>query len=167
MSVFCRRRGPASDLRRRRHAGGGVAGNSIIHERLDRPEEANASSNRGFGLTFAAVGAIVAVWPLLAGEAPRWWWLAGAAGFCAVSLAAPHLLNPLNRAWQWIGRRLNGVASPIVLGLVFYVILAPLGIALRLSGRDPLRLRFDKDAASYWLSRDPPGPGPGTMTRQF
>jgi hypothetical protein len=53
------------------------------------------------------------------------------------------------------------------MGLVFYTTVTPIGLARRLLGKDPLRRRFDRDAVTYWIERDPPGPAPDTMTRQF
>jgi hypothetical protein len=144
-----------------------VKGPPQFHEQLDRPEEVKGSSDRSFGLTFAVVGAIIALWPLLHGASPRWWLLAVAAVLAAVSLTVPHVLHPLNRIWLKIGLLLNRIVSPIVLGIIFYGVLTPLGAAMRLGGKDPLRLRFEKDAASYWIVREPPGPAPKSMTRQF
>jgi hypothetical protein len=84
-----------------------------------------------------------------------------------VSLWVPRILRPLNRIWLKIGLLLNKVVSPIVLGIVFFGVLTPLGAVLRMRGKDPLRLRFEKDAPSYWIMRQPPGPAPRSMTRQF
>jgi predicted membrane metal-binding protein len=138
-----------------------------MHEQLDRSEEVKGSSDRNFGLTFAAVGTVIALWPLTHGESPRWWWLAAAAALTIVSLTVPHVLHSLNRAWLRIGLLLNRIVSPIVLGIVFYGVLAPLGLASRAAGKDPLQLRFDNSASSYWIARDPPGPAPKSMIRLF
>ena len=138
-----------------------------LHEQLERSEEIRGSSDRSFGFTFAVVGAIFALWPLWRGEAPRWWLLAVVAALVAVSLWVPRILRPLNRIWLKIGLLLNKVVSPIVLGIVFFGVLTPLGAVLRMRGKDPLRLRFEKDAPSYWIMRQPPGPAPRSMTRQF
>ena len=59
------------------------------------------------------------------------------------------------------------IVSPIVLGLMFYVVLTPIGIAMRLFGRDEMRRRWNRDAKSYWIARDPPGPAPGSLDNQF
>jgi hypothetical protein len=57
--------------------------------------------------------------------------------------------------------------SPVIMGLVFYSTVTPMGIVGRMLGWDPLRLRFESDALTYWIDRDPPGPTPDTMPRQF
>jgi predicted membrane metal-binding protein len=138
-----------------------------LHEQLERAEEIKGSSDRSFGFTFAAVGAIFALWPLWRLEAPRWWLLAVVAGLVVVSLLVPQILRPVNRVWLKIGLLLNKIVSPIVLGIIFFGLLTPLGALLRIGGKDPLRLRFETDAPSYWIVRQPPGPAPRSMTRQF
>ena len=136
-----------------------------LHEDLRRDEAPRASSDRGFGLVFAAVFAIVALWPLLDGAAPRPWALAAAAAFLAAAWLAPGLLAPLNRLWTRFGLLLSRVMNPLVLGLLFYGMVTPMGLAMRALGKDPLRRRFEREAASYWIERRPRGPAP--MSRQF
>jgi hypothetical protein len=82
-------------------------------------------------------------------------------------LVRPGLLAGLNRQWTKLGVLLGKVVSPIALGLLFYCAIAPLGIVMRLAGKDPLRLKFDRAAESYWIRREPPGPAPDSMTNQF
>ena len=138
-----------------------------LHEQLDRSEEVTGSSDRAFGLTFAMIGAIVALWPLLDAAAPRWWLLAAVAGLIGVSLATPHILHPLNRIWLRIGLLLHRVVSPVILGIIFFGLLTPLGLAMRMAGKNTLRLRFENDSSTYWIVRQPPGPAPKSMSRQF
>ena len=137
------------------------------HESFARDEEIQGSSDRQFGLVFAVVFALVAGWPLLSGRPVRWWSLALAAVFLGLALTRPAVLAPLNRVWLRFGLLLHAVVSPIVLGLVFFTTVTPIGLALRLLGKDPLRLRFDRAASTYWIDRRPPGPSPDTMPRQF
>ena len=85
---------------------------------------------------------------------------------CNAALA-PGVLTPLNRWWMRLADLLNRVFSPIVLGLMFFVILTPLAAAMRLFGRDEMRRRWDRGAASYWVPRDPPGPPRGSLDQQF
>lgn len=141
--------------------------NMETHEQFDRSEQVKGSSDRSFGLTFAAAGVIIALWPSLHGEPPRWWFLPAVVGLTAISMVAPHLLAPLNRAWLRVGLLLNRVVSPILLGVVFYGVIAPIGTVLRAAGKNPLQLRFEKSTPSYWILRTPPGPPPKSMTRQF
>jgi Saxitoxin biosynthesis operon protein SxtJ len=124
-------------------------------------------SNRTFGLVFAAVFGIIALWPLMAGAMPRLWALLVALGFLAVALIAPRLLSPLNLAWFYVGLALHRVVNPIVMAVIYYGTVAPVGLILRVRGKDLLRLKRDPDAESYWIERDPPGPPRGSMTKQF
>jgi len=137
------------------------------HEDLDREEVIEGSSDRSFGLVFAAVFAVVAAWPLTSGQALRWWAVAVAAAFALLALVKPRLLAAPNRLWTRFGVLLGKVVSPVALGILFYGVMSPLGIALRLAGKDPLRLKRDKASTSYWIARDPPGPPPTSMTQQF
>jgi len=137
------------------------------HENLHRAQSVEGSSDRAFGLVFAAVFFLVSLWPLLHREGPRWWALAIAAAFACVALVRPVLLARLNRLWMRLGILLGKVVSPIALAILFFVVFVPLGALLRLRGQDPLRLKRDPGAASYWISRDPPGPPPDSMTNQF
>jgi hypothetical protein len=139
----------------------------VSHEDLSRTHAVESSSNRSFGLVFAAVFAIVALWPLPWGGAVRWWSLAVAAGFLVLALAIPSVLAVPNRLWLRFGLLLNRIVSPLVLGIVFFLVVTPMGIAMRLLGKDPLRLKAAAPGASYWIRRDPPGPSPDSLTNQF
>lgn len=139
----------------------------MAHESFQRAEQIKGSSNRSFGIVFATVFAIVGLLPLIFGSAPRAWALALAGGFALAALAVPGILAPLNRLWLKFGLLLHRVVSPLVLGIMFFLVLTPTGLLMRLLGKDPLRLRFDKDAASYWIDRTPPGPPPESLKDQF
>ena len=137
------------------------------HEDFRREGAVKPSSDRAFGLVFAMVFALIALWPLLDDAPPRWWALAVAGGFACLALAAPKLLAPANRLWSGFGLLLGRVVNPLVMGLLFYLVVTPTGLIMRAFGKDPLRLARDPDAASYWIERTPPGPAPGGMPRQF
>jgi hypothetical protein len=131
------------------------------------PRESAGGSDRSFCFLFAVVLAIVALWPLRSSLAPRWWALMLSAGLLAAGLLRPSLLRPANRLWTRFGLLLHRLTSPIVTAVIFYALITPTGIIMRLLGRDPLRLRFDRSSATYWLPRNPPGPLPNTMRNQF
>ena len=137
------------------------------HERFDRDETVRGSSDRGFGLVFAAVFAAVGLWPLTGGGEARIWSLAVALAILIVALARPRLLAPFNRAWLAFGLLLHRIVNPVVMGLIFYLAVTPTALIMRARGKDPLNRRFDPNAASYWIERDPPGPDPQTMNQQF
>jgi hypothetical protein len=137
------------------------------HEDLSRTQTVKASSDRFFGLTFFAVFLILALWPLLAQGPVRPVALGIALAFLAVSLIAPKWLAPLNRLWLKFGELLHSITSPIILGIMFFGVITPVGWLMRLAGKDLLRMKFDRDAPSYWIRREPPGPDKASLKRQF
>ena len=147
---------------------------SSFHEDFGRKEEVKGSSDRSFGLTVGGILAAIAVVRTLLhiwhGTAAGWFEMAlGGIGVLlfVFGLIAPARLAPLNRAWTRLGLILFKVVNPVVLGLIYLTTIVPIGLLMRLSGRDPLSLKFDRRAASYWVVREPPGPAPETMVNQF
>jgi hypothetical protein len=144
-----------------------MAGQSAFHEDFSREDKIKGSSDRGFGLVFAAFFA------LLAGLAfwhnnPRWyWWIGIAVATVLVSLIVPRALAPLNWLWTRLGVVLFKVISPLALAVIFFVTMTPMAVFLRLRKKDILRRKYDPQAASYWIPREPPGPEPGSMKNQF
>ena len=139
----------------------------MAHEDLTREQIVEGSSDRVFGLVFAGVFILIAGWPLFHGETPRWWACGVAAIFALAALLKPAMLAVFNRQWIKLGVLLGKVVSPIALGLLFYGVLTPIGAVMRLTGKDPLRLRLEPGASSYWIPREPPGPPPDSMNNQF
>jgi hypothetical protein len=133
----------------------------------ERKRPVKQSSDRAFGLVFAGVFLLVGLWPLWAGAGPRWWALGLAGLFAVAGLAVPRLLAPLNRVWARFGRLLHRVVNPIVMALLYFGVVTPTGLLRRALVRDPLHLARDPEAESYWIERDPPGPGPEAMKQQF
>lgn len=127
------------------------------------------SFNRSFGflaMALCAAGAVVAQtrhavigWSVAA--------LLGALGMGALALWAPRSLTPFSRAWMGLGRLMGRVVNPLVFGLMFFVLITPVGWVMRLRGRDALKLRLDPSARSYWVDRRPPGPRPESFKHQF
>jgi hypothetical protein len=140
---------------------------SMTHEDLTRDHQVEGSSNRALGLVFAGAFLLIAVRPLFDGETPRWWASVVAAGFGLVALVKPTLLAGLNRLWIEFGVLLGKIVSPIALGVLFFCVLTPIGLMIRLTGKDHLSLKRDPDADSYWIPREPPGPPPDSMTNQY
>jgi saxitoxin biosynthesis operon SxtJ-like protein len=139
---------------------------TVLEPSIDRGP-APESSDRSFGLVFAAFFALIGGWPLVHGVAPRWWALALAAAFAVLALVRPQLLHPLNRAWLAFGRLLHKVVSPLVMGLVFFVAVTPTAWLMRWRGKDVLSLKRRRDLDSYWVVRDGPPPAPESMKNQF
>ena len=125
------------------------------------------SSDRAFGFVFAVVFALVGGWPLVQGDAPRWWALAFAAAFAIVALLQPKILRPLNRAWQIVGLLLHRVMSPLVMSAIYFLCVTPIAVVMRWRGKDVLSLKRRPDLSSYWIPREPPPPHSESMKRQF
>ena len=138
-----------------------------MHENLERDSVVKGPSDRNFGLVFTAVFLLIGVLPLAFGHALHVWSLIVAAAFGAVSAVAPGLLAPLNRLWTRFGLLLHKIVSPIVLGIMFFLVITPMGLVMRLFGKDPLRLRIDRSASTYWIGRTPPGPPADSFIDQF
>lgn len=138
-----------------------------VNEPVISHRKVRQSSDRAFGLVFAVFFAVIALLPLIHGDPLRGWALAVAGAFLAVALLAPRLLHPLNRAWFAFGMALHHLVSPIVMAAMFYGAITPMGLLLRALGKDLLRLRREPAADSYWIRREPPGPEPGSMSKQF
>jgi Saxitoxin biosynthesis operon protein SxtJ len=137
------------------------------HEFQAREEVVKVSSERSFGLVFAGFFALLGALSLYSG-AERWhYWFPLAGVFAVLAYAAPRLLTPLNRLWAKVGLLLHMVISPVILGILFYVCVTPIGMLMRMSGRDPLRRKFEPAAKTYWITREPPGPAPETFNNQF
>src|SRR4051812_5766008 len=99
-----------------------------FHENLARDEDLTAGSDRSFGLVMAAFFALVGLLPALRGGSPRWMALAIAGVFAVLALAVPRLLTPANHAWMALGRLLNRVVSPLVMGTLFAIVVVPTGM---------------------------------------
>jgi len=140
---------------------------AAIHEDFSSEEEVTGSSDRTFGLAFAAAFALLALWPIIRHRPIRSWALAAAVAFAMLALLRPQLLSRGNRAWLRLGLLLQRLVTPAVMALLFYTTVTPMALALRLLGKDLLRLKIDRTAQTYWIDRKPPGPAPDTMRRQF
>lgn len=139
-----------------------------MHEHLPRhTANVEGSSDRSFGIVFAVVFLIVALYPLVYGQGIRLWSLIVAGIFLLLSFAAPAVLAPANKLWMKFGELLHKIVSPVALGIVFYLTVLPIGLLMRLFGKDPLRLRLDTAVDSYWIRREPPGPAADSLNNQF
>jgi hypothetical protein len=138
-----------------------------FHEQLGEGGKVKKSSERTFGLVFTVFLCVIGLAPLLHHGHVRIWALAAAAVFLVVALAAPKLLQPLNHLWFLLGRLLHRIVNPIVMGVLFFVVITPAALLLRLAGKDLLSLKRQPQAASYWVHRTPPGPEPQSLKNMF
>ena len=130
-----------------------------------RDEEVVGPSDRSFGFVFTVVFTIVALLPLWRGAQPRWWAVGVAAVFGGLALVWPRGLAPANRLWLHIGLLMHRIVNPIVMGAIFYLVVTPFGLGMRLLGKGPAAMRpADRTASSYWIAR---AGGSSPMDKQF
>lgn len=137
------------------------------HEDFDRAHVVAEASDRAFGFLVATLLGGVAVVPLLSGGALRSSVLALGVLVLFIAWVRPRLLGPLNRLWLHVGLLLHRIVSPVVLAVLLYVVVTPVGLLVRLRNKDPLRLRWDPQAQSYWIPRNRSGPPGTSMRNQF
>jgi Saxitoxin biosynthesis operon protein SxtJ len=138
-----------------------------FHESLDRANVVESGSNRSFGIVFAVVFSLIALFPLINGAGIRVWALIIAVAFFGLAFIAPGLLKPLNLLWARFGALLHKIVTPIILGMIFFAVVTPMAIVFKILGKDPLRLRFEPNSTSYWIIRNSDDPEPQSMKNQF
>ena len=121
-------------------------------------------SNRNFGLVFFFVFLIVSLLPLLKEEPFRIWSIVIAIIFLILGLMNSKLLTPLNKLWFKFGLFLGSIVSPIVMGFVFFVVITPTGLIMKIIGKDLLNNKYNNKIKSYWINR---GKLKSTMKQQF
>lgn len=139
----------------------------MAHEAFQRDDDSQGPSNRSFGLVFAVVFGIIGFFPLIRGESPRIWSIAIAIVFTIAAMLFPATLTRLNKLWMRFGLLLHKVVSPVVLGFLFFIVITPMAVAMRMVGKDSLRLRQNLDRTTYWIERTPPGPPQESFVDQF
>jgi len=124
-------------------------------------------SNRAFGGLFVVIFSLIGLWSLWKQGSTYPWWFGASVLTLLVTLVAPGLLAPLNRAWMKLAEVLHRIVSPVVLGALFFLVITPFGWVKRRSGWDPMRRKYDPAGNSYWIDRSPPGPDPDSFPNQF
>ena len=122
------------------------------------------SSNRSFGLLFFIVFFILGLWPLKNGDNLNFYFIIVSSIFLVLGLINSKLLTPLNKLWIKFGEILGIIIAPIVMALVYFVILTPVSLIVRLFGKDLLGLKVLKEKDSYWIKRKK---NLGSMKKQF
>jgi hypothetical protein len=120
------------------------------------PSEQTPQQLRSFGLLVGAAFAVIGLWPTVwRGEMCRVWALLLTGGLCFFALRRPTALRVVYRGWMWLGHILGWINTRILLGLVFYLLFAPIGFLLRMINRDPLPRSLDRQAQTYRVLRQP------------
>ena len=111
------------------------------------------SSNRSFGLVFFAIFLIISIWPLLDDKDIRIWSLIISLIFLILGILNSNILKPFNKIWFKFGMFLGKIVSPIVMGLVYFLVVTPTGFIMRFLGKDLLKLKKNKNN-TYWLAKN-------------
>ena len=108
-------------------------------------------NNRGFGILFFVVFFIISIWPILNDGNLRIWSMIIALIFLILGLLNSKILTPINKAWINFGFFLGRIFSPIIMGFIYFLIVTPTGIIMKLLNKDLLKLRYDKKSNTYWF----------------
>ena len=122
------------------------------------------SSNRSFGFLFFIVFFVISLWPLKSQGDLRLWTFILSLVFLVLGVLNSKFLTPLNKLWFKFGILLGSIVSPIVMGAVFFIVVTPVGLIMRLLGKDLLRINKNKPISTYWINRDKQKT---TMKKQF
>ena len=121
------------------------------------------NSNRTFGILFFLVFLVIGIWPITNGEYLRWWSIIISLIFLFLGIINSKILTPFNKIWIKIGELLGRVIAPIVMAIIYFFIITPMAILLKLLRKDLLRIKFSS-VTTYWIKRDKKF---GSMKRQF
>ena len=122
------------------------------------------SSNRSFGLLFFIVFLVIGLWPLSKGEGVHIYLILISIIFFALGLINSKILSPLNKTWIKFGEVLGIVIAPIIMAIVYFVVLTPISLIVRIFGKDLLGLKFSKKQDTYWIKIKK---NLGSMKKQF
>ena len=120
-------------------------------------------SNRSFGIVFFIVFLLISIWPLINEQNIRVWSLVVAIIFLTLGLLNSNILTPLNFVWIKFGEKLGAIIAPLILGLIYFIVVTPIGLLMRLIGKDLLKINFSS-SDTYWVKRRKKA---GPMNRQF
>ncbi len=115
-------------------------------------DDIKLGSNKSFGIVFFLVFLLVAFYPLINGESIRFWALVVSLTFLVLGLLNSRILTPLNKIWFKFGILLGKIVSPLVLGIIFFFVVTPIGFLMKIFKKDLLNLKFNKNK-SYWIEK--------------
>lgn len=119
-----------------------------------KKKEIKISSNKSFGIVFFVIFLVVALWPLINEGEIRIWSIVISIIFLFLGLINSKILTPLNKLWFRFGILLGNVFSPIVMGIIYFGIITPIGILMKLIGKDILNLKQNKKSSTYWIKKE-------------
>ena len=126
-------------------------------------DDIKIGSNRSFGIVFFIVFLLISLYPLTNSQDIRFWSLFISLVFLFLGLINSKILNPLNKLWFKLGMFLGKIISPIIIGIIFFLVVTPTGLIMRILGKDLLNLKYNKNQ-SYWIEKKGPK---SKMNNQF
>ena len=118
-------------------------------------DDIKVSSNKSFGIVFFIVFLLIATYPLLKGNDVRVWSLLISFGFLILGLMNSKILSPLNKLWFKFGLILGKIISPLIMGIIFFVVVTPIGVVMRVLKKDLLNLKYNQKE-TYWIEKTGP-----------
>ena len=118
-------------------------------------DDIKIGSNKSFGIVFFVVFLLISLYPLLNNESIRLWFLVASVIFLILGILNSKILSPLNKLWFKFGIFLGKVISPIIMGIIFFLVVTPIGFIMRLLGKDVLNLKYSNNK-SYWIEKSGP-----------
>ena len=121
------------------------------------------NSNKSFGFLFFLVFLTIGLWPLMSSESIRIWSIILSVIFLTLGIINSKILNPFKKGWIKLGELLGRIIAPVVMFAIFFLIVTPIGLLMKLLGKDIINLKFNKKIKSYWMTRK----AIKSMKRQF
>ena len=118
-------------------------------------DDIKISSNRSFGIVFFIVFLFIALYPIINGHNVRLWSLLISLIFLVLGIANSRILTPFNKLWFKFGILLGKFISPLIMGMIFFLVVTPIGLIMRAFGKDLLNLKYNKEK-SYWIKKSGP-----------
>ena len=118
-------------------------------------DDIKISSNRSFGIVFFVVFLLIALYPLINNQELRLWSLVVSLIFLILGLLNSKILAPLNKLWFKFGIFIGKIIAPLIMGIIFFLVVTPIGFLMRLFGQDVLNLKYNKNK-SYWIEKNGP-----------
>ena len=119
-------------------------------------DDIKIGSNKSFGIVFFIFFLLVSLYPLTNDESIRYWSLTISIIFLILGLLNSNLLSPLNKIWFRFGILLGKLISPLIMGIIFFLVVTPIGLIMKIIKKDLLNLKFRKDKETYWIEKTEP-----------
>lgn len=127
-------------------------------------EKIKIGSNKSFGIVFSIVFLLIALYPLIKSSDIRFWSLLISAIFFFLGLINSFILTPLNKLWFQFGIILGKIFSPIIMGIIFFFVVTPIGLLMKILKKDLINLKFNNQIKTYWIEKNDPK---SKMSNQF